>query len=220
MAAGILPAVIERFPLRYPKVKLNVLEGNTYLRGYAALYERTADVILSLAIRPLAEDVAEQLQAEVLFQEHICLASALQNPWARRRKIGLADLANAALISPASDVPGGAAVIEAFRTAGLPMPQVAVTTFSVHVRSILSMSGRFIAVLPVSILRFNPGLYSLKELPLDLPTRWPALMVTLKNRTLSPAIERFMACARETASAMHAPSRKQRCKPAQFPAGK
>ena len=46
------------------------------------------------------------------------------------------------------------------------MPQVTVTTFSIHVRNILSMRGRFIALLPSSILRFNPGLYSLKELPL------------------------------------------------------
>jgi DNA-binding transcriptional LysR family regulator len=207
MAAGILPAVIERFSLRFPKVKLNVLESNTYLRGCAALYERTADVLISLSIRSLAEDAAEQLQAEVLFYDRICLAASLQSPLARRRKIGFADLANAALISPASDVPGGAAVIEAFRTAGLPTPQIAVTTLSVHVRTILSMSGRFIAVLPASILRFNPGLYALKELPLDLPMpRWPALMVTLKNRTLSPVIERFMACAREIASVMHAPS--------------
>ena len=204
--AGILPAVIERFSLRYPRVKLNVLVESTYHRGYAALNDRTADVILSLSIRPLGEDVAEHLQAEVLFYDRICLASSLQSPWARRRKIGLADLTDAALISPASDLPGGAAVIEAFRTAGLPMPQIAVTTLSVQVRGILSMSGRFIAVLPVSILRFNPGLYSLKELPLDLPMpRWPALMVTLKNRTLSPAIERFMACAREVAGVMHAP---------------
>ena len=33
MAAGLLPAVIERFSLRYPKVKLDVLPVNTMLRG-------------------------------------------------------------------------------------------------------------------------------------------------------------------------------------------
>jgi hypothetical protein len=54
------------------------------------------------------------------------------------------------------------------------MPQFTVTTFSIHVRNLLSMSGRFIAVLPVSILRFDPGLHSLKELRIDLPMpRWP-----------------------------------------------
>jgi DNA-binding transcriptional LysR family regulator len=102
------------------------------------------------------------------------------------------------------DTPGGAAVIEAFRRAGLASP-VSITTFSVHLRSILAMSGRFIAVLPVSILRFNPGFYSLRELPLDVPMpQPPALIVTLRNRTLSPPVERFVECAREVAKAMHA----------------
>jgi len=66
----------------------------------------------------------------------------------------------------------------------MPAAQITVTTFSVHLAQYLSMRGRFVAVLPGSILRFNPGLYSLKELPLGLPMpHLPALIVTLKNRT-------------------------------------
>jgi DNA-binding transcriptional LysR family regulator len=211
IAAGVLPSVIERFSLRYPRVKLHVFQTTTHLTGFAALHERKADVVLTLPTRAFEEDLAEELQAEVLFYDRICLAAAMQGQWARRRRIGLADLANARLISPASDTPGGAALVEAFRAAGLPEPQVSVTTFSVHLRSILSTRGRFIAVLPVSILRFNPGLYSLKELPFDLPMpQPPALIVTPKNRILSPPVERFIECAREIARAMHAPSTSQR----------
>jgi DNA-binding transcriptional LysR family regulator len=207
IAAGVLPAVIERFTLRYPRVKLHVFQTTTHLMGFAALHERKADVVLTLLPKPFERDLTEHLQAEVLFEDRICLAAAMQSAWARRRKIEFADLANATLISPDSDTPGGAAVIEAFRAAGLPGSQVSVTTFSVHLRSILSMRGHFIAVLPVSILRFNPGLYSLKELPLALPMpQPPALIVTPKNRTLSPPVERFIECAREIARAMHAPS--------------
>src|SRR5712671_3668453 len=34
--------------------------------------------------------------------------------------------------------------------------------------------------------------------PLELPVRpWPAAVVTLKDRTLSPAVKRFIDCARE-----------------------
>src|SRR5205814_1920505 len=118
--------------------------------------------------------------------------AAKQSRWARRRKIGLADLVDAPLISPPSDTPGGATVTEAFRAAGLPAPLVTVTTFSVHLRNLLCMRDRFIAVLPVSILQFNPGLYSLKELALDLPAvQLPAVMVTLKNRTLSPPVQGY-----------------------------
>jgi len=202
IAAGFLPPVIERLSRQYPRIKLQVFETNTYQLGYAALDERRADAVLALFVEgPLTE----HLQREVLFHDRICLAAARHSPWARRQKLTLADLADAAMISPPSDTPGATAVAEAFRSAGLPPPQATVTTFSVHLRNILSMSGRFIAVLPLSILRFNPGFYSLKELPLKLPMpRWPATIVTVKNRTLNPAVERFMACARDVAGTMDA----------------
>jgi DNA-binding transcriptional LysR family regulator len=211
IAAGVLPAAIERFSLRYPRVKLQVSQTTTHLTGFEALHERRADLVFTLLPKPFEGDLTEHLQTEILFHDRICLAAAIRSPWARRRKIDFADVAEAELISPASDTPGGAALIEAFRAAGLAGQQVSVTTFSVHLRSILSMRGRFIAVLPVSILRFNPGLYSLKELPLELPMPpLPALIVTVKNRTLSPPVERFIECARDVAKGMPAPSPRSR----------
>jgi DNA-binding transcriptional LysR family regulator len=209
IAGGVLPAAIERFSLRHPKVKVHVIHTSTHLGDYAALHERTADLVL--ALRPFEAELPEHLQAEVLFYDRICLAVAKQSTWARRRKIDFASLVDAAFISPSTDSPGGVAVIEAFRTAGLPMPQVTVSTFSVHLRNILSMRGHFIAVLPASIMRFNPGLYSLKELPLDLPIpQLPASIVTLKNRTLSPVVERFIECARDIAKVMRSSSEKSK----------
>ena len=60
-------------------------------------------------------------------------------------------------------------------------------------------NGPFITVCARSLVRFN----SLKELPVDLPVRpWPVLVVTLKNRTLSPVVERFIECAREVAKSI------------------
>ena len=204
IAAGILPSVIERFSLQYPRVKLHVSQTTTHLMGFAALDERRADIVISLLPTPFEGALTEQLEHEVLFHDRICLAAARDSAWARRRKIRLADLADAPLASPASDTPGGAAVIEALRAAGLRDSQASVTTFSVHLRSLLSMRGRFIAVLPASILRFNPGLYPLKELALDLTMpQPPALIVRLKNRTLNAEVERFIACARDVAKATH-----------------
>ena len=205
IAAGILPSVIERFSLGHPKVRLQVLPTAGHETGFAALHERKVDVVLTLPPRPLEEEeLDERLGAEVLFHDRICFAAARQSKLALRRKIVLRDLADATLISPPADSPGGAAVAEAFRRAGLPSP-ANITTFSVHLRSILG-SGRFVAVLPASILRFNAGLSSLKELPLDVPMpQPPALIVTLKNRTPSPPVVRFVECAREVAKAMPAP---------------
>jgi DNA-binding transcriptional LysR family regulator len=202
IAAGILPSAIERFTARHPRVQLHVLQTTTHIMGFAALHERRADVVVTLLPRPFEVDMSEQFHAEVLFRDRICLAIEKDHPWSRRRKISLTELANVPLISPSPDTPGGAAIIEAFRAAGLSMPPIAVTTFSVHLRNILSTGGRFIAILPSSVLVFGPAGDSLKELPIDLPLpEWPALIVTLKNRTLRPAIKRFVSCLREIADA-------------------
>src|SRR3954469_1107461 len=202
IAAGILPSAIERFTAQHPRVQLHVFQTTTHIMGFAALHERKADVVLTLLPKPFEVDLSEQLRVEVLFRDRICLAVAKDHPWSRRRKISLAELANVPLISPSTDTPGGAAIVEAFRAAGIAMPPIAITTFSVHLRNILSMRGRFIAVLPSSVLSFGPAGDSLKELPIDLALpEWPALIVTLKNRTLRPTIERFLACLRELAEA-------------------
>jgi DNA-binding transcriptional LysR family regulator len=200
IAAGILPSAIERFAARHPRVQLHVFQTTTHIMGFAALHERKADVVVTLLPKPFEADLSEQLQAEVLFRDRICLAAAKDSPWSRRRKISLGELADVPLISPSHDTPGGAAIIEAFRAAGITMPPVAVTTFSVHLRNILTARGRFVAVLPSSVLWFGPAGDSLKELAVDLPLpEWPALIVTLKNRTLRPAVERFVACLRQIA---------------------
>jgi hypothetical protein len=50
-----------------------------------------------------------------------------------------------------------------------------------------------------SVLRGSDG-RTLKKLPVGLPTRpWPVVILTLKNRMLSPVVERFIECAREVA---------------------
>jgi DNA-binding transcriptional LysR family regulator len=97
----------------------------------------------------------------------------------------------------AANASGAAAVIEVFRT-GLPPPRIAVSTFSVHLRNFLGMSGHFIVALPVSILEIYADLFGLKRLPIELPEgQLPIGVVTLKNRTLSATAELFIERARE-----------------------
>jgi DNA-binding transcriptional LysR family regulator len=76
------------------------------------------------------------------------------------------------------------------------MPKASFVTVSVHLRTQLIAGGRFITVFPKSVAKR----YALKVLPVDFPVRpWPVVMVTLKNRTLSPVVERFVECARNVA---------------------
>jgi DNA-binding transcriptional LysR family regulator len=89
-------------------------------------------------------------------------------------------------------------VAEAFRTRGLKMPKIRFMTLSVHLRTNMAASGQFITTLPLSVVRFHAERFALKALPIELPDRpWPLAVVTLKNRTLSPVVERFIEHLRE-----------------------
>jgi len=126
ISAGILPPIIERLSGRYPRMAFEVSPSNAFRLEFPELRERTADVAFSILSRPLLAQIAEDLKAEVLFDDRICLAVGQQSPWARRRKIDLADLVDASWIMPSTGAPGEAAVMEAFKTRGLPPPRVVV----------------------------------------------------------------------------------------------
>ena len=126
-----------------------------------------------------------------------------QNPWARRRRIELAELANEPWVLPPPESALGSVAKEAFRASGLDYPRVTVVTFPREVRISLLATGRFLTIVPASALRFPTGRPELKVLPVELPmARVPVGIVTLKNRTLSPVAKLFIEHAREVAKAL------------------
>jgi DNA-binding transcriptional LysR family regulator len=65
----------------------------------------------------------------------------------------------------------------------------------------LVASGNFIAPFPKSVLRFYAQRFALKALPVVVPTwPWPVAVLTLKNRTLNPFVELFLAHLRSAMS--------------------
>jgi DNA-binding transcriptional LysR family regulator len=58
------------------------------------------------------------------------------------------------------------------------------------------------------MLRLNGDAYRLKELPIRLSGRpSPVAIVTLRNRTLTPAVQVFIECARQTGQSLFSPTR-------------
>ena len=92
-------------------------------------------------------------------------------------------------------------VVEAFRASGLEPPRATVYADSLNVRAKLAATGRFLAVVPASMLRFPTKQTSIKLLPVELPTTTHGQigMITLKNRTLSPLAQLFIEHACEIA---------------------
>jgi DNA-binding transcriptional LysR family regulator len=67
----------------------------------------------------------------------------------------------------------------------------------------LLASGRFLAVIPGSVLRFGQQRTMFKVLPIELP-RWrlPIAIITLKDRTISPVAQLFLDCVRNLAKGL------------------
>jgi DNA-binding transcriptional LysR family regulator len=193
ISATVLPFIIERFSEKHPRTVLHVDTVDTFEGQLPVLRNRQFDLVLS-RWRPPLRGVSDDLNVEDLFDDPLVVAAGMRSGWARRRKIDLAELANEPWIMQAPHTWNYSRLAEAFQARGLAIPKASLVTHSMPLVVHFVATGRFIAAYPRSVARFN----SLKVLPVDLPDRaWPVSIMTLKNRTLSPVVERFIECARE-----------------------
>jgi DNA-binding transcriptional LysR family regulator len=110
----------------------------------------------------------------------------LRSPWAHRRKVDIAELVHERW-TLTSDQVIHEFVLEAFRARGLPPPREQVTASSMLLRSRLLDTGRYLTVLPTSVLAHNARAWGIKALPVELDMQPMCLtLVTLRRRTLSP----------------------------------
>jgi DNA-binding transcriptional LysR family regulator len=205
IAGGFMSALIERVTERYPNLVVDVIETTTAAAApqFRELRERKVDLMLGRLVNPT---VADDLKVEQLFEESIVVVAGAQSPWARRRKIELKDLEDAQwILAPGSNM-ARTLVEGAFRANGLPPPRPHVTTYSMQLRMQLLATGRYLTVLTDSTLRYSAERWALKMLPVDLGPRLPVVTVTLKDRTLTPAVELFIAQVRAMTKTMDSPS--------------
>jgi DNA-binding transcriptional LysR family regulator len=155
--------------------------------------------------------VDEMLAAEFLFDEQLLVVAAPPNPWTNRRRIDLAELADELWAVPVPDLAPGIIFSNHFRARGLSVPSRAVVSDSVHLRARLVATGLYLSVLPESMLRFGligHGIKALPLAPLDDPVRYEIL--TVKNRTISPAAALFIENLRGAAGSLVPTPRRQR----------
>ena len=204
--AAVLPPILERFSRLYPRVVLHVDQVNTATLELPGLREREFDLVVALLLTPHVDDGrGHDLNIEVLFNDHLVVVAGMRSRWARRRKIDLAELVDEPWILATPGSGPHRIVSEAFQARGLSTPNISLMTLSVHLRANMVASGQFITTFPNSVVRLHADRLSLKVLPVDLPVRpWPVAIVTLKNRTLSPGVERFIEHVRDFTRPMRA----------------
>jgi DNA-binding transcriptional LysR family regulator len=195
LSASFVAAVVERLCERYPRINFQIeVSEPAWLLPH--LIERTVDLSI---VRRYGARVPDELSFEALYNDPFVVTVGAQSPWAGRRKVELADLVDEWWAMPPSDSDPGSFFAEIFRAKGLDYPRARVVSFPIGVRISLLATGRFVTILPLSVLRFPAKPPSIKELPIELPMMGPVGVATLKNRALSPAAQLFIDGAREVA---------------------
>jgi DNA-binding transcriptional LysR family regulator len=195
--AGLLPAIVDRLSRRYPGLALHIIEDEPPELQERHLRNHDIDLMIGRLPQPTP---APGTAVEVLLHESGVVVAGLNNPWVRRRKIRLAELAGERWCLPPRDSFPGGWIANAFHASGLEVPRASVTVYSVLMQSALLSSGRFLSFLPATMLKFSTRRLSMKVLPVEMPVQmWPIGIVTLKGRTPNPAQQLLIDCAREVA---------------------
>jgi DNA-binding transcriptional LysR family regulator len=195
-ANSFLTAVIDRLSRRYPGIIFHVVPAGADIL-HRELNARSLDLVITRSGGPFKE---EQFGFETLYDDALVVLAGMKNPWARRRRIGLAELVNEPWALPTLESAVTQAAIKAFRASGLDCPRATLVTSSPEMRIDLVATGRF---LTITASRFRARRPQLKVLPVELPmARMPVGIVTLKNRRLSPVAKLFIQHAHEVAKSL------------------
>lgn len=190
-ASGIVSAVIEKLSRQHPRLVFDVvIEGSARL--YRQLVDRNVEFVIG---RVVDSDTDENIKTEILYDDGLVIVAGAQSKWVRRRRIDLAELIDEPWVLAPSDALVSTLFAEACRASKVRSPQGTVITLSQNLSNILLATGRFLAVRPASMLKFA-NTQSIRPLPVKLRAgRRPIALKTLKNRTLSPVAQLFIACA-------------------------
>ena len=102
----MLPPIIEQLCHRYPRLSFDVALMSSPNFEFPALHHRTIDLMLAALPGPVADNkLGDDVNVEIVFEDRMFVVAGVQSPWARRRKIELAELADEPWhISPAGSV--------------------------------------------------------------------------------------------------------------------
>jgi DNA-binding transcriptional LysR family regulator len=191
--ASFVSTIVERLHSRYPRmvVQATSTSAESLLRD---LDERSLDLLILRKFGPFED----RLSFEVLCDNPNLVVAGASNPWARRRRVELAELMDELWVLPPAATRFGSIARDIFAAKGLPFPRAAVVALGLEMTNNLLRTGRYLAFHPESVLTFPAKHPFIRKLAVELPVvGGPIGILTLKNRALSPAAQLFITCARE-----------------------
>jgi DNA-binding transcriptional LysR family regulator len=194
--AEILPKILRAFQRAMPNVhvKLHDWSNNAIHDGI-----RDGRLQLGLIVPPLKASTLRDVRYEELFHERVCVAVALQHPFARRRTVPITEVAAEPLIGlTREDYPNYYDYLSIIFSKVKQKPRVVEEHDSFSAVMSAVEAGTGVAIAMDFGYSFGNRLKFLHLTPEPKPIS--VGIVALKGR-LSPAAEKFWQCAKEAASA-------------------
>jgi DNA-binding transcriptional LysR family regulator len=196
--AGLLPAVMERFAQDFPRAAVHVTPENIAVQQYDNLRERKVEMVLGRLPATINEP---ELVTETLFDEPHVVVAGSESRWAKKRNLRLADLMGEPWALAEAGSLARSLHDDLFRRSGVEAPSATVLTVSLHLYMRLIETGRWLGLVPASVMRFGGKDMKLKVLSVKVSTPpSPIGIITVKDRTLTPLGERFIECTRRVAN--------------------
>lgn len=203
ITAGLVAGVIDRLTAKHPRATFHVRQSDTATLLFHDLRKRSLDLVIA---RVSPSEPEPDMAVDIVFEERLFVVAARNNRWATRRNVTLAELVDEPWILVPADSLAGVHAVEAFRASGLNFPQARVFSFSTSLRNVLLETGRFLTILPESMLSLGAKTHAMKVLPVAVPAKpRPIGIFTLRNRTLTPLASLFITMTREIAKRIELP---------------
>ncbi len=186
---GFIPAAVARIAEHHPGITFRVLETDA---GTLCRLLRERRIDLAICRPPNAMD-KNDFASECLFEETMVVIAGRESRWSTCRKLNLRDLLGEPWALPEPDNVAASFVEQVFRAARLKPPKPRIVSNSVAIRVRLVETGKFLTMVPASMLHFGAERLQVKRLPISLSMKSPSVeIISLKNRTPSAVARMFL----------------------------
>jgi DNA-binding transcriptional LysR family regulator len=199
IASGLLVPALTRLAEQHSAVIVKIFAANNLEREFQLLRDGAVDFLLGGIQKSFIE---HDLHAEVLYEDRPFIVVGENNRWAKKRRVELAELVDEPwLLAPESIF--RSSVAAAFKSKGLSFPRLGVRSYSIYQRLTLLATDRFIGGESGSVLQYSSDRFPFKMLPVEFsPQSFSVAILTLKDRTMAPAVHTFLGYVREIAQSM------------------
>ena len=199
-SGSLLPTIISTLSRSYPRLSIHVISGDLLTMLNRDLRVRNIELMIG---RVSEEDLGDDTDTEILFQDRLEVVAGGKNPLARRESNRPSDFKSASWCLPPPETNPGKFYLDWFRVQGMDYPTNRVTALSLQLQFGLLSASNFLTLLPHSMVQFSAHRRSVKSLRTKQTAYlWPVGVVTLKQRTTSPAARIFIECTRKLSKSL------------------